>query len=227
MRYLTLASLLVTLLLAGMGARPLFAQTAAVQPPLPAAPAVVHSELQTQVEALLESGPFAIHGANVAYPSIVYAFYAQRGFQPAWTHAHTASELRRALKDSEADGLDPRDYNLPVLESLAAGIEGNPSTRAAYEILHTDALLRIADHLMFGKVDAASFDAHWNYTRSPIGIDVPNRIEHAIASADLYGAIETLKPTQRMYRTLKQELARYRQAATNTTRIPVLQGKPI
>jgi murein L,D-transpeptidase YcbB/YkuD len=172
---------------------------------MPATPLPAPSELQTRVEALLESGPTVIPGADVAYPNIVYAFYEKRGFLPAWANPHTAGELRRALKDSEADGLDPRDYNLLVLESLAAGIEGNPATMAAYEILHTDALLRIADHLTFGKVDAASFDAHWNYTRRPIGIDVPKRIEHAIASDDLYGAIEKLKPT----------------------RVPVLQGKPI
>jgi murein L,D-transpeptidase YcbB/YkuD len=223
--------LLAILALTGTTGSPVLAEDAVLPvaplPALPAAPPPAHSELQTRVEALLESGPISIHGANIAYPSIVYSFYAQRGFQPAWTNAHTASELRRALKDSEADGLDPGDYNLPVLESLAAGLGSNPSNTAAYEILHTDALLRIADHLMFGKVDATSFDAHWNYTRSPIGIDVPKRIEGAVASADLYGAIEKLKPTQRMYRTLKDELARYRQAATNTARVPVLPGKQI
>ena len=87
---------------------------------LAAPPAPAPSELQTQVEALLESGPFEIHGAHIAYPSVIYAFYAQRAFRPAWTNARTASELRRALKDSEADGLDPRDYHLAVLEQLAA-----------------------------------------------------------------------------------------------------------
>ena len=162
---------------------------------------------------MLESGPFEIHGAHVAYPNVIYAFYTRRSFQPAWTNAHTASELRRALKDSEADGLDPRDYHLAVLEQLAAGAAGSPSAQAAFEILHTDALLRIADHLMFGKVDAASFDAQWNYTRSPAGIDVPQRLELAIASDDIHAEIEKLKPTHRMYRTLKHELARFREAA--------------
>jgi len=176
------------------------------------------SELQTQVEALLESGPFEVQGAHVAYPNVIYAFYTQRSFRPAWTAAR-ASELRRALKDSEADGLDPSDYHLPILEQLTPG-------QASFEILHTDALLRIADHLLFGKVDAASFDAHWNYTRSPAGIDVPQRLELALASADIYAEIEKLKPTHQMYRTLKQELARYRQAL-GSQRIVIAQGKAI
>ena len=82
-----------------------------------------NAELQTQVEALLESGPFEISGAHIAYPNVIYAFYSRRSFRPAWSNARTASELRRALKDSDADGLDPRDYHLAVLEQLAAGAE--------------------------------------------------------------------------------------------------------
>jgi murein L,D-transpeptidase YcbB/YkuD len=192
-----------------------------------AAPAPASSELQTQVEALLESGPFEIQGAHIAYPNVIYAFYSQRSFRPAWTDAHKASELRRALKDSEADGLDPSDYHLAVLEQLAASAGGSPATQAAFEILHTDALLRIADHLSFGKVDAATFDAEWNFTRSPAGIDIPQRIESAVASDDIYGEIEKLKPTHRMYRTLKQELAHFREVAAASERIVIAQGKSI
>jgi hypothetical protein len=36
-----------------------------------APPALASSELQTQVEALLESGPFEIQGAHVAYPNVI------------------------------------------------------------------------------------------------------------------------------------------------------------
>jgi len=192
-----------------------------------APPAPASSELQTQVEAMLESGPFEIQGAHIAYPNAIYAFYAQRSFRPAWTNARTAGELRRAIKDSEADGLDPLDYHLPVLEQLAAGTGSSQSTQAAFEILHTDALMRLADHLSFGKVDATSFDAQWNYTRSAAGIDVSKRLEFAVASNDLYGEIEKLKPTHRLYRTLKQELARFREVAAGSERITLAQGKSI
>jgi len=187
-------------------------------------PAPAPSELQIQVEALVESGPLDIHGAHIAYPNLIYSFYSQRGFRPAWTNPQTANELRRAIKDSEADGLDPRDYHLSVLEQLA---ESPAGSNAAFEILYTDALLRLGDHLQFGKVDAASFDAHWNYTRSPSVSEIPQRIEIALASGDIYAAIEKLKPTHRLYQTLKQELARYRQTATSTERIVIGQGKAI
>jgi murein L,D-transpeptidase YcbB/YkuD len=221
MKKLAAACLHCLLVVAVLSAGSAHAQNVAA-PPAPAP-----SELQTQVEALLESGPFEVQGARIAYPSVIYAFYAQRAFRPAWSDAHTASELRRALHDSEADGLDPRDYHLAILEQLAAGGGDNNSTRAAFEILHTDALLRIADHLLFGKVDAASFDAHWNYTRTPAGMNIPQRLELALASNDIYAEIEKLKPTHRMYRTLKQELARLRQAAIGLERIAIPQGKAI
>jgi murein L,D-transpeptidase YcbB/YkuD len=221
--------LLAASALVGPSIEPAHAQVVEA-PPLTTPPPTTPSELQTRVEALAESGLFEIHGASIAYPNIIYAFYAQRSFRPAWTDTRSSSELRRALKDSEADGLDPRDYHLPLLDQLADAAASDPangSALASYEILHTDALLRIADHLMFGKVDAKSFDAHWNYTGSPKGIDIPQRIELALASGDLYSEIEKLKPTHRMYVTLKQELARYRQVASTAERITVASGKTI
>jgi len=178
------------------------------------------SDLQAQVEALVAAGPVEIHGARIAHPKLIHAFYAQRSFRPAWTNARTASELRRAVKDSEADGLDPRDYHVAVLDQLAA-------TPAAYEILHTDALLRLANHLSFGKVDPTSFDPHWNYARTLAGVDVPKRMELAIASDDIYAEIEKLKPTHRMYVTLKQELARTRLIGARSQGVPVAPGKGI
>ncbi|HEU4778686.1 MAG TPA: L,D-transpeptidase family protein [Steroidobacteraceae bacterium] len=188
------------------------------------------SELQTQVEALVESGPSEIHGVRVAHPKLIHAFFAQRSFRPAWTSS-LANELRRAVVDSEADGLDPRDYHLAVLQQLTdpAPSGGNPNgfALAAYEILHTDALLRLANHVSFGKVDPTSFDPHWNYGRTLDGVDVPQRIENALASGDIYAAIEKLKPTHRMYVLLKQELARFRLAAARIERIAVGAGKAI
>jgi murein L,D-transpeptidase YcbB/YkuD len=187
-----------------------------------APPAPAPAEFQKQVDALLGPQPIEVHGARIAHPKLIHEFYSRRAFRPAWTDARTASELRRALKDSEADGLDPRDYHLPVLEQLADG-----SAPAAYEILNTDALLRLADHLTFGKVDPKSFDPHWNYGRTLEGVDIPQRIEQAIAGGDIYGEIEKLKPTHRLYRTLKQELARFRLAATRNERVTVAAGKAI
>ena len=193
------------------------AQGAAVSPD-PAA-----AEFHSQVELLLKAVPAEVQGVRIAYPDAIYQFYAQRSFRPAWTNANSASEFRRALKDTEADGLNPRDYNLALLEQLA----GSGTPLAAYEILNTDALLRVADHLKFGKVDPASFDPHWNYGRTPAEIDLAQRMEGVIGSADIYSEIEKLKPTHRMYLALKQELARFRHAVPDVAQLRVAPGKAI
>lgn len=188
------------------------------------------SEFQAQLGTLLQPGAVEFQGARVALPKVIHDFYSRRSFRPAWTNARTASELRRALSDSEADGLNPRDYHLAVLQRLedagAAGETSKASTLAAYEILHTDALLRLGHHLAFGKVDPKSFDAQWNYSRSAESIDIPQRIEQMIGG-DLHAEIEKLKPTHRMYRILKQELARFRLASPDAAKHTVAPGKSI
>ena len=190
---------------------------------VPAAPpSAAASEIRAQIDALLGPEPIEVHGARVAHPKLIHEFYSRRAYRPAWSDARTASELRRALKDSEADGLDPRDYHFAVLQQLADG-----SAPAASEILHTDALLRLADHLSFGKVDPTSFEPHWNYAHTLEAVDIPQKIESAIASGDIYAEIEKLKPTHRWYRTLKEELARFRLAAARGERVNIAAGKPI
>jgi hypothetical protein len=77
----------------------------------------------------------------------------------------------RAVRESADDGLDPEDYLLRELERARADIdsgETSPQTLIDFDILQTDALARLLDHLVFGKVAPTSFHPHWNFTR-PIG----------------------------------------------------------
>ena len=106
---------------------------------------------------------------------LIQSFYARRAFRAAWENAKNAAELRRALADSAADGLDPADYELELLSRLGRELAGPAATnvlRAQYDILHTEALLRLAYHLSFGKVDAESFDPQWNFGRTLAHRDV-------------------------------------------------------
>jgi murein L,D-transpeptidase YcbB/YkuD len=172
--------------------------------------------IEAQVDALITSDAPDIHGARVAWPALIQEFYARRSFHPAWTSARIAQELQRALEDSRLDGLDPEDYHLPLLKQLAGEIASPSATdalRAQFDVLSTDATVRLGYHLSFGKVDPESFDAQWNYARTLESIDVAKEIEAALAAGDIYARIEALKPTHRLYITLKRELARYREAA--------------
>lgn len=159
--------------------------------------------------------------ARIAWAAWIREFYAQRAFQPVWTNPRASFELLRSIRESEWDGLDPDDYHFPLLDHLHTALSSHDAAdpgaidrlRAQYDVLQTDALLRLGYHLSFGKVDPESFDAQWNYGRTLPGRDTAERIEAALAADDVYARIEALKPTHRLYDALKAELRRYRAVA--------------
>ena len=186
--------------------------------------------IATELESLMSPEPAPIHGVHIALQELVQSFYARRAFRPAWGNARNAAELRRALDDSAADGLDPADYELELLTRLGRELESSAASdtlRAQYDILHTEALLRLAYHLSFGKVDPESFDSKWNFGRTLAHRDVEREIEDALATEDIYKRIEALKPTHRIYVGLKRELARYRSEGAGPEPAAIPAGTPL
>ena len=90
--------------------------------------------------------------------------------------------------------------------------------RAQYDVLLTEALLRLAYHLSFGKVDPETFDAQWNYGRTLASMNVAQEVEQALAAEDVYQRVEALKPTHPLYVELKRELVRFRAATASDDR---------
>ncbi len=183
--------------------------------------------IAVELESLMDPAVNGIQGAHIAFQELIQDFYARRAYRPAWGDAKNASELRRAIADSAADGLNPADYFQPLLEDLARQARdpaATPMLLAQHDILLTEALLRLGYHLSFGKVDPETFDAQWNYGRTLDDRDVAGRIERALASQDIYQRIEALKPTHRLYGELKRELARYRAAESSAAPAPIPAG---
>jgi murein L,D-transpeptidase YcbB/YkuD len=176
----------------------------------------VGAAIAAELGSLMSPDATRIHGVTVAMQEIMQTFYARRGFRAAWGDAKNVDQLLRSIEGSAADGLDPADYQLALLRDLSRQVRDPAATatlRGQYDVLMTESLLRLGRHLAFGKVDAASFDAKWNYGRGVEGRDVAKEVEDALAAGDLARRIEALKPTHRLYLGLKRELARYRAAA--------------
>ena len=183
--------------------------------------------IAAELDAWTTAAEPTIHGERVAFSERLQEFYTRREFRAAWDNAHNAEELRRALAESYAEGLDPKDYQQPLISELATQIAGGAASdalRAQYDILLTEALLRLAYHLSFGKVDPQTFDAQWNYGRTLASMDVSREVEQALAAEDIYQRVEALKPTHSLYTGLKRELARYRTAAESPQ--PAIGGGP-
>ena len=187
----------------------------------------IATAIAAELDALMAPEVHSIQGTHIAFRELLQDFYARRAFRPAWGDAQNSAELRRAIADSAADGLNPTDYFLPLLEDLARQGQGpaaTPTLLAQQDILHTEALLRLGYHLSFGKVDPETFDAHWNYGRTLDDRDIAGRIERTLTARDVYQRIEALKPTHRLYGALKRELARYRVAEGLPVPAPVPSG---
>jgi murein L,D-transpeptidase YcbB/YkuD len=164
--------------------------------------------------------------ASVASTIVVPDFYERREFRLAWEKRSSVDDLFRAIRDSEADGLDPRDYHLGTLEQLRREVDASstptPTLRADFDILLTDALVRLGYHLMFGKVDPERLDPAWNMSREIIGFEPAVIIQRALDSDAVYQAIDKEKPKHPFYTDLKAALGQYRviKAAGGWPQIP-------
>jgi L,D-transpeptidase YcbB len=190
----------------------------------------VATAVATELDALMSPDVTSIHGAQIAMADRLHEFYARRDFRPAWTSARAQQQLLKALADTYADGLDPADYHLPLLQDLAKQVAAPGATdtlKAQYDVLLTESLLRASYHLAFGKVDPESFDAQWNHARTLRGGDLPQAVEDAIASEAVYERLAALKPTHRLYERLKEELARYRALEADGGSSPLAAGSAL
>ncbi|MGC4029616.1 MAG: L,D-transpeptidase family protein [Steroidobacteraceae bacterium] len=186
-----------------------FSWPAAAQEPVaggvPAAIATRLSDLATAAQPRVE-------GQELAAFMVLRSFYTQRGFEPAWSDPARAQVLLGALRDSADEGLTPGDYHFTELvrQSLAlARPDATDYQRANFDLLMTDAAIRLGYHLWFGKVDPVSFDPAWNMARRIPGFDPVAELSRVLATPDLAAAIRDLAPQLPLYAGLRRELMRH------------------
>jgi murein L,D-transpeptidase YcbB/YkuD len=167
--------------------------------------------LRTQIESVrqLPSG-----AARIASTQVLADLYEQRDFQRVWLDVDKIKALLQAIKDSENDGLNPEDYHFTPLKRFNEQLQNharlNAQTLIHFDLLLTDALIRLSYHLMFGKVDPVQLDSHWNLSREIDHLDPVLALRAILHSDNLYQAIQRLKPQHDFYTHLTGALADYR-----------------
>jgi L,D-transpeptidase YcbB len=137
----------------------------------------------------------------------VGAFYAARGFAPAWLGEDCRAELeafRTALAASAAHGLTPEHYHNAALAGRDCDIDT--------EVLATDAWMSLASDLFRGRVDRVEVEPSWNLPRR--SFNAPAALEAALREKPRPAEIlSAFAPQDPYYRAMRDTLALYRDLA--------------
>lgn len=182
--------------------------------PAPAAAADPLVEaLRARVEALRAGSDPQIGAGSAAARALIASVYERRGFAPLWTEPARMASLAAAIGASAAHGLDPNDYHAarlwapPVPQADEAG---RVRAVAQRDVLATDAFVRLAYHLYFGKADPRSIASGWNFARTLDGVDPATALSDLLAAPDAAAALEGVAPRLRAYRDLRDALTQLR-----------------
>jgi len=219
LKRLILVSFLVTALL---GAMPLALQAQEAGDP-------VSQHIFKRCEYLEQFSHIPVCSTCVASHKTIPAFYRNRNYRPAWTDSKAIGQMLEAIEESRDDGLMPRDYHYQVLVSMKKSIrdsnQPDPSDLADFDMLLTDALLRLSYHLYYGKVNPESLDPDWNFRRNIHKIVPEVYLQKVIDSGDILNSLDKLRPQYPYYGVLKEGLKRYRQFEKHPwPKIPVGKG---
>ncbi len=120
-----------------------------------------------------------------------------------------------AIRNASEDGLNPDDYHLQDIESLAEKIaysnEAGADDIGRLELLLTDSFLLLSSHLSAGKTDPVTIDPRWKASRRIVRNDWEAFIDSSLNSDNISGSLEALAPKHPDYDNLKKALAKYRQ----------------
>jgi L,D-transpeptidase YcbB len=178
-------------------------ETLAAQTP----PAQASQEtLRQRIEQIHDAPRTLVAGERLLEPDAVAHFFEARAFAPAWTAPGASGQILDAIRAIDRDGLTPSDYHLAKLEAIAKG----PSTDADAQILFTDAVAALVDHVKYGKVRPITLDRRWNVDPRAGAAPLESLVAEVAAAPSASAALEALKPNHFIYAGLKQALARYR-----------------
>ena len=170
--------------------------------------------LRLEVEGLQITGRLEMAGVDVAAASLLAEFYERRRFEPAWTRPQQAEQLLELVIASSADGLDPADYHREAVARGVATLDEagtlTPVEQVELDILFTDALVRLAYHERFGKINPYTLDPQWNFNRQFDATDPVTALQAVIDAPSLRQRLDDLIPRGWFYRAMREALARYR-----------------
>jgi murein L,D-transpeptidase YcbB/YkuD len=170
----------------------------------------IASSIQRQLATSRSRG--TIGGEALLAPEAVARFYKARHHRRVWP-ADQVDATIEAIKGVAVDGLDPDGYHLETLERLASERRKGTDARveAPLDVLLTDAMAAIVDHVRYGRVRPATLNPSWNMNPRADAPPLEQRMSEALSAGNAAKAIESARPDHFIYRGLLGELARLRE----------------
>jgi murein L,D-transpeptidase YcbB/YkuD len=138
--------------------------------------------------------------------------YAAREWAPLWSAGGRLTPAARAMVASLAHvadrGLDPLDYDIARLGTLAQAATLDADERAEFDMTLSVATLRVLRGLYFGRVSPSVAAPTLHIVRD--SIDVTVSMEQLATSLTPDQVLDAAEPPFAQYRALKRTLARYR-----------------
>lgn len=174
--------------------------------------------LRERVDLLRSDGRIAVAGEEIVSHVALPMLYEDAGFRLQWQDPRRLEALIGAIRDIEADGLDPDDYHHDALLRLAATAPAStsPQQRADLDVLATDAFVLLLYHLYMGKVDPVAIEASWNFDPKAVkDSEALEFLKRALASGRIREALDEVRPKHWMYESGRLALAEYRTIAAH------------
>ncbi|MEA2115510.1 MAG: L,D-transpeptidase family protein [Thermodesulfobacteriota bacterium] len=176
-------------------------------------PATANSYIQQHIEQIQVQQKYRVGEEQIIARDLLPPLYSNNQFKLLWHNTSSVTQLLKAIGQSNLEGLTPGDYHLKSLQRLVkqrtAGMD-YPSLKADFDILLSDAFIRLAYDKKFGKVDPQRLNPDWNLPEKKIGRDLVLRVDKAIANGTVDTSLNTLSPQFPIYDHLKNALAKYR-----------------
>lgn len=170
----------------------------------------VAAVLERSVATLQSSGRVEAGSIVIPRSALLVQFYERRAYRPAWSDPASVAELVDAIGEADAQGLDPDDYRLAWIRKLRASSGGGAEAAAGNDLLLSSALIRLCQHVRYGKIPAGGFDADALPLRPLGGGDPVVELDDAIRGGRIREFVEGLEPQTSFYKRLMQALATYR-----------------
>jgi murein L,D-transpeptidase YcbB/YkuD len=174
------------------------------------------SEIQLQIEQILDTSPAKIQGETILAPNLLREVYSAGAYEPLWVSDEKVDELSSLLRAAVDYGLHPQDYHLPLIEQLTAAADAasNPAVSAQLDVLLTEGLMLYSHHRRSGKVRASDLYPDFNFTREPFAREPPAEfVRRALDCNSLAAFIDATTPSTKYYELLRMQLQRYRELA--------------